>query len=1001
MEALLQELKTQDLEKLKEVLKAMTWLAMVNKGSEELYKAIEAVSIENEDLEVSGRSLQLLQQLLPECTPHIIHLLPLVINKFGSPHSIISRTAFNCIALASKAAPNEVIQAIKAGLKHENDRVRSSCLRSLSLMQNYVDSELMMDIIHMFNDPIVNNTALQTARRLIAIPELRDKLNNELVETIESGTAPEHIPLSPSRKPDVPRILDPDFAHHITSSSSWKEKLTAMEELKESLSGIGSELDKYLPGILDFLKHLLEETNYRIVIGALKLFQEMLEIRGITKKANFTPLIQPFIEKIGDEKLAFRQNTFKVFRSLMREMVPDTYFPYFLENLKNENWHIREGCLVLIMTAILEKNNSNYFDYSNLVRPVSLLLSDVKAKIRFVATETLVLLGQSEGISQVLDRVEADEVAIERLKARMKKKGVASLRDDWVELPKIIPGSAPVASYHNTGMSITETSEALSPTRFTTALNERLSSLARSSNLESPKPQEKPIVARSPLLVRKSSISGTPMSRSVNIEREVADDSHKRPAIKAVDVVYLKREELDPIENPELEFMEYLKSDPTEWSQQFEMLNKLRRLLKYNSSMFANAPIHSMVIQALKWADSLRSSLSKNALIVIGEMCAAIPKLVDPELESILNCLLRKSADTNVFISEQAEKSLVNVCKHCSDSRTIGILFQAVNSTRSSQIKAKTAMCFHSIFEHRSNDIRRIKELERMIQLLAALSREASAEVRFNAKAALNYLNSVIPSDFDKLLKRALNTNDYIITKESLSKVEAESPFKKILKNQEMIIRSPFRAKSSEPIDVIREDLNNDDWIRRVEAISKLKDLGIKSKTITSKSLHCLITGLNDEDSRVSMHTLTVISKLLPCTTNKPDISPLLPGLVNLLNSPNNLLRNNAKDVCRILIHQGDLSQILPSLLQCIKRDKDKAWLFLYTLLIDSLSIVYSQRPSLIHKYIIPYVIKLLEDGNIGGSERKLLERLHGVMGSDLSVYLGDSWEKFLNYCDN
>ena len=61
--------------------------------------------------------------------------------------------------------------------------------------------------------------------------------------------------------------------------------------------------------------------------------------------------------------------------------------------------------------------------------------------------------------------------------------------------------------------------------------------------------------------------------------------------------------------------------------------------------------------------------------------------------------------------------------------------------------------------------------------------------------------------------------------------------------------------------------------------------------------------GLSDTDSRVSMHTLTVLSKLLPCTSIKTDLSALLPSLILLLNSTNTLLMNNARDVCRILVH--------------------------------------------------------------------------------------------------
>ena len=65
MEGLFEELRTDEPEKLREVLKAMTWLAIVQKGSTELHRAVEALCVDHADLEICGRSLQLLQQLLP------------------------------------------------------------------------------------------------------------------------------------------------------------------------------------------------------------------------------------------------------------------------------------------------------------------------------------------------------------------------------------------------------------------------------------------------------------------------------------------------------------------------------------------------------------------------------------------------------------------------------------------------------------------------------------------------------------------------------------------------------------------------------------------------------------------------------------------------------------------------------------------------------------------------------------------------------------------------
>ena len=125
-------------------------------------------------------------------------------------------------------------------------------------------------------------------------------------------------------------------------------------------------------------------------------------------------------------------------------------------------------------------------------------------------------------------------------------------------------------------------------------------------------------------------------------------------------------------------------------------------------------------------------------------MCEFLSKLVEPELEIILNCLLRKSADTNIFISGEAEKSLFIVCRCVSEAKVVNMLFQCVNNSKSSQVKAKAALCFQKIFENRKGEIKKSKDLQKIMNILAYFTREASAEVRSNAKAALNILANIL-----------------------------------------------------------------------------------------------------------------------------------------------------------------------------------------------------------------------------------------------------------------
>ena len=252
-------------------------------------------------------------------------------------------------------------------------------------------------------------------------------------------------------------------------------------------------------------------------------------------------------------------------------------------------------------------------------------------------------------------------------------------------------------------------------------------------------------------------------------------------------------------------------------------------------------------------------------------------------------------------------------------------------------------------------------------------------------------------------MKKILTSNDYSSLKDCLSKTEPDSPLSKFSKSSEISSKSPvIRGRiRPNPIDSIKENLSTGDWVRRVEALSRLKEVAAKSKALSLESIACLVSGLDDSDSRVSMHTLTVLSKIIPCTTNRPDLSSLLPSLIGLLNSMNTLLRNNAKDVCRILMHQADLALFLPSVIKELDREKDKSWLFLFSLLIDSLQVIHSQRPSLIKKFIVPYGIKLLNEQPVSITAKKFLDRLGVVVGEELQEWMGDSWEYYIKLCSN
>ena len=68
-----------------------------------------------------------------------------------------------------------------------------------------------------------------------------------------------------------------------------------------------------------------------------------------------------------------------------------------------------------------------------------------------------------------------------------------------------------------------------------------------------------------------------------------------------------------------------------------------------------------------KHAESLRSALAKNALITINDLFFFLKRCMDPYLHPLTKVLMRKSADTNEFILQEAESAIASMCQNCQD----------------------------------------------------------------------------------------------------------------------------------------------------------------------------------------------------------------------------------------------------------------------------------------------------------------------------------------------
>lgn len=94
---------------------------------------------------------------------------------------------------------------------------------------------------------------------------------------------------------------------------------------------------------------------------------------------------------------------------------------------------------------------------------------------------------------------------------------------------------------------------------------------------------------------------------------------------------------------------------------------------------------------------------------------------------------MKKSNDTNIFISEEVKKSLENLSNNCSDSKIIVLI---VNNSfiKASTCKLNIILCIETLVLKNGSGILQVKEFDKIVIILSNYLSDSSVEVRGYAK---------------------------------------------------------------------------------------------------------------------------------------------------------------------------------------------------------------------------------------------------------------------------
>lgn len=196
----------------------------------------------------------------------------------------------------------------------------------------------------------------------------------------------------------------------------------------------------------------------------------------------------------------------------------------------------------------------------------------------------------------------------------------------------------------------------------------------------------------------------------------------------------------EPLRNAEAEFKQSvadLKSP--DWQKIFDAMNIIKRVAQFHKELMVmtSGPLPKEAIKIIvKQTESLRSTLSKNACMTLQVIYSELPtKDLDSNMELVMQALLKKSTDTNHFVSEQAEKALRMVCHACSETKVLNCI--QMTEGKGANLRHKIALSYCFLIEKLDTRIKNHKDSQRIVKAIVNMLGEGSAEARNQAKIGI------------------------------------------------------------------------------------------------------------------------------------------------------------------------------------------------------------------------------------------------------------------------
>ncbi|CAF1618650.1 unnamed protein product, partial [Adineta ricciae] len=479
-----------------------------------------------------------------------------------------------------------------------------------------------------------------------------------------------------------------------------------------------------------------------------------------------------------------------------------------------------------------------------------------------------------------------------------------------------------------------------------------------------------------------------PMARSqtFNNRRELSSTDQRIPFNRPLSEDRIT----DQLRNPEGVFREAMESVTNDdWERKCSGLGLLQRLIaQYPDVIIQN--LHQVVLILNQEVKNLRSQVARFALSTFCDMFKHLKRNMDIELDITAKAIMQKSAESNEFFRNDAEKCLQTMVENVTLQKALQALIAGGASHRSPAVRKTSAKYIYIVCEKlgASKILSGIRDItERVLQVAATFASDGPPEIRWYGKKIYHMLMS--SDELDSLMKHYLSPSVYSNMCEILDSIRTkggvgETPSESARNNgrravssdkmsttgninhQFSAIRKVNSADQTEQVRKLAKQMHSSDFRERLHGIEEFQKLCELETEIAIQSLVQIFDGFNeclaDMNSKVVLKALNTMHQLVPILADSLStvINSTLPIIAQSIASKNREISQLASDVIDAAIEYIDSGYLLQPICTLSQNSNLRVRPEIVLKLASLVPRVCQRKPKQVEIHLLPTYWKLL-----------------------------------------